>query len=177
MTSAFSNDFLSLSYITTDGQSASLSWNKTPIWGLRPHFYYCLTIAVFLYGAPSLTRERVCLLQCTIYNIFYCLRFETRSLYLCTPGTGWPGYTPRHWVKWLPNQLRVLWYLGANRIENTTSNSSSVTASICCRGNVLTEPLSSTGLFRVYSLLCKRVLIPRNQNVWQPLASNGDLSC
>jgi hypothetical protein len=26
----------SQSYITTDGQSASLSWNKAPIWGLRP---------------------------------------------------------------------------------------------------------------------------------------------
>jgi hypothetical protein len=39
----------------------------------------------------------------------------------------------------------------------------SVTASILCRGNVLTEPLSSQGLFSVYSLSCKRVLIP-----WQP---------
>jgi hypothetical protein len=29
------------SYVTTDGQSASLSWNKAPIWGLRPDFYYC----------------------------------------------------------------------------------------------------------------------------------------
>jgi hypothetical protein len=35
---------------------------------------------------------------------FYCLRFETpptwraRSPYLHPPGTGWPGYTPRHWV-------------------------------------------------------------------------------
>jgi hypothetical protein len=34
----------------------------------------------------------------------YCLRFETpptrraRSPYLNAPGTGWPGYTPRHWV-------------------------------------------------------------------------------
>jgi hypothetical protein len=28
------------SYVTTDGQTASLSWNKTPIWGLRPDFYY-----------------------------------------------------------------------------------------------------------------------------------------
>jgi hypothetical protein len=25
------------SYVTTDSQSASLSWNKTPIWGLKPH--------------------------------------------------------------------------------------------------------------------------------------------
>jgi hypothetical protein len=89
---------LSLSYITTDGQSASLSWNKAPIWGLRPDFYYCLTIADFLYGTPSLTRGRVCLLLCTMCNIFYCLRFETRSLYLYPLGTGWPGYTSRHWV-------------------------------------------------------------------------------
>jgi hypothetical protein len=35
---------------------------------------------------------------------FYCLRLETpptwrtRSPYLYPPGTGWPGYTPRHWV-------------------------------------------------------------------------------
>jgi hypothetical protein len=27
------------SYITTDGQSDSLSWNKAPVWGLRPDFY------------------------------------------------------------------------------------------------------------------------------------------
>jgi hypothetical protein len=28
------------SYVTTDGQSASLSWYKAPIWGLRPDFYF-----------------------------------------------------------------------------------------------------------------------------------------
>jgi hypothetical protein len=36
------------SYITTDGQSASLSWNKAPIWGLRPDFYYCQTVTCLL---------------------------------------------------------------------------------------------------------------------------------
>jgi hypothetical protein len=36
------------SYVTTDGQSASLSWNKAPIWGLRPDIYYFLTISVLL---------------------------------------------------------------------------------------------------------------------------------
>jgi hypothetical protein len=36
------------SYVTTESQSASLSWNKAPIWGLRPDFYYCLTIAGLL---------------------------------------------------------------------------------------------------------------------------------
>jgi hypothetical protein len=39
-----------------------------------------------------------------LMTTFYCLRFETpptwraRSTYLYPPGTGWPGYTPRHWV-------------------------------------------------------------------------------
>jgi hypothetical protein len=28
------------SYVTTDGQPASLSWNKAPIWGLLPDLYY-----------------------------------------------------------------------------------------------------------------------------------------
>jgi hypothetical protein len=36
------------SYDTTDGQSVSLSWNKAPIWGLRPDIYYFLTISVLL---------------------------------------------------------------------------------------------------------------------------------
>jgi hypothetical protein len=33
------SDSESESYVTTDGQSASLSWYKAPIWGLRPEFY------------------------------------------------------------------------------------------------------------------------------------------
>jgi hypothetical protein len=42
------------SYITTDGQLASLSWNKEPILGLRPDFYYCQTIpSLLLWGALS----------------------------------------------------------------------------------------------------------------------------
>jgi hypothetical protein len=48
----------SQSYDTTDGQSASLSWNKAPIWILRPDFYYCQTIAGFVdMGRP------LCLVQ------------------------------------------------------------------------------------------------------------------
>jgi hypothetical protein len=35
----------SQNYVTTDGLSASLSWNKAPIWGLRPDLYYCQTLA------------------------------------------------------------------------------------------------------------------------------------
>jgi hypothetical protein len=36
------------SYVTTDRQSASLSWNKAPFWGLLPDLYYCQTVAGWL---------------------------------------------------------------------------------------------------------------------------------
>jgi hypothetical protein len=38
----------SQSYVTTDGQSARLSWCKAPVWGPRPDFYYCQTVAGLL---------------------------------------------------------------------------------------------------------------------------------
>jgi hypothetical protein len=42
------------SYVTTDGQPASLSWNKAPIWVLRPDLDYCLTVTgLLLWGAVS----------------------------------------------------------------------------------------------------------------------------
>jgi hypothetical protein len=86
------------SYVTIDGQPASLSWNKAPFWGLRPDLYYCLIVTGLLIWAPSLTRRRVCRLQFLlvlasavvfgsesrrIRAIFYCLRFET-SLFVAS---------------------------------------------------------------------------------------------
>jgi hypothetical protein len=42
------------SYVTTDGQPASLSWNRAPIWGLRPDLYYYLTVEdLLIWGALS----------------------------------------------------------------------------------------------------------------------------
>jgi hypothetical protein len=42
----------SQSYVTTDDQLASLSWNKAPTWGLRPDLDYCLTVAgLLVWGA------------------------------------------------------------------------------------------------------------------------------
>jgi hypothetical protein len=52
------------SYVTTDGQSASLSSNKEPIWGLRPDFYYCQTVAGLLMW-DALSDERMGLLFTT----------------------------------------------------------------------------------------------------------------
>jgi hypothetical protein len=85
------------------GQSVLLS---SPHLGLMTRFLLLSDHCGFWYGRP-LWREDGSVLynvQCTIYNTFYFLRFETpptwrtRSLYLYPPGTGWPGYTPRHWV-------------------------------------------------------------------------------
>jgi hypothetical protein len=45
------------SYVTTDGQPASLSWNKAPFLGLRPDLYHCLTVAdLLILGALSVER-------------------------------------------------------------------------------------------------------------------------
>jgi hypothetical protein len=84
-------------------------------------------LRVCWYVAPSLTRGRVCRLQLLLSSpaqsfsgpspeglmtTYYCLRFETpqtwrtRSLYFYPTGTGWPGYTPRHWVAALPRLVR-----------------------------------------------------------------------
>jgi hypothetical protein len=82
----------------TDGQPASLSWNKAPFWGLRPDLYYCLTVAgLFIWGALSDDRTGLsftlllALASAVIFGsesrrtgaIFYCLRFET-SLFVAS---------------------------------------------------------------------------------------------
>jgi hypothetical protein len=47
----------------TDDQSASVSWNKATIWGLRPDFVNVRQLRVCWCGALSLTSGRVCRLQ------------------------------------------------------------------------------------------------------------------
>jgi hypothetical protein len=51
------------SYVTTDGQSASLSWCQALIGGPSPDFYYCHTVSGLLMWGAFLTRGRVCRLQ------------------------------------------------------------------------------------------------------------------
>jgi hypothetical protein len=69
----------SQSYVTTDGQSFSLSSNKAPIWGLWPELYYsyCLTVTGFLmWGA--LSDER------TGLSFFRVIVSSSKSLSVCT---------------------------------------------------------------------------------------------
>jgi hypothetical protein len=53
----------SQSYFTTDGQSVSMSWCRAQFgtFDQRYYFFFFLKVAVLSYfGAPSLTRSRVC---------------------------------------------------------------------------------------------------------------------
>jgi hypothetical protein len=81
------------SYVTTDSQSASLCWNRAPIWGLQQDFYYCQKVAGFLmWGALAWRVDGSVVYNCYwpspaqsflgpspvgLVMIFYCLRFET----------------------------------------------------------------------------------------------------
>jgi hypothetical protein len=87
-----------VSYVTTGGKSASLSWNKAAIWGLRPDFYYCQTIAGLLMGRSPWREDGSVVYNCCwpspaqsfsdpspvgLMIVFYCLRFET-SLFVAS---------------------------------------------------------------------------------------------
>jgi hypothetical protein len=80
------------SYVTTDGQPASLSWSKAPIWGLRPDLIICVTVTVlFLWGTLSDERSGLSFVSQSfsgpsplgLETIFYCLTFET-SLFVAS---------------------------------------------------------------------------------------------
>jgi hypothetical protein len=111
----------SQSHLTTDGQSASLSWCQGTIRD-SDRFFFLLEIffrqlRVCYFVAPSLTRGRVCKLLLLLVlasavprdsrSYFIVAILETpptwraRSPYLYPPGTGYPSYTPGHWVPFM----------------------------------------------------------------------------
>jgi hypothetical protein len=92
-------DVESESYVTTDGQPASLSWSKAPIWGSRPDLYYlCHSYGLVLVGRPLRREVGAVFCMCCwplpaqsfsgpsplgLETVFYCLRFET-SLFVAS---------------------------------------------------------------------------------------------
>jgi hypothetical protein len=94
----------SQSYVTIDGQSASLSWRQAPIWGPRPIFLFFSLEIIFLTVAglfiPSLTRGKAYSFQLLLSiasTVF--LGPESKgtheqilvSLFLTLPQPGGPG--------------------------------------------------------------------------------------
>jgi hypothetical protein len=115
------NESESESYITTDGQSASLAWNKAPIWGLTTRFLLVSDRYGFADVGRSLWRED----GSVVYNlcwsspaqwflgpspaglvtIFCCLRFETFPFhrFLRLAGLQWRYSTPPPHGSWRLN--------------------------------------------------------------------------
>jgi hypothetical protein len=158
----------------TDGQSASLSWNKAPIWGLQPDFYYCQTVAgLLIWGTQSDERTglsfRITAGPCQrshswvrvpsdSWPYFYCLKFETSLA----------------WLRWrystLLNITRVAVYsahadciensilllVSADRTENISCGCYCCVATNCHR-NVFTSALPSNrqGEVRLLFLLLR----------------------
>jgi hypothetical protein len=127
-------------YLTTDGQLASLSWNKAPIWGLRPDLYYlCDSYGLVLVGRPLWREDGYVFYICCwplpaqsffgpsplgLATIFYCLPFET-SLFVA--GSRWRySIPPPHGEPLLIGFLspRVIWCnlpeVGSWRAEQQT---------------------------------------------------------
>jgi hypothetical protein len=89
----------SQSYITTDCQPASLSWNKAPIWGLTTRSWLLSDSCGFVgLGRPVWREDRSAVFNCYwpspaqsfsgpspvgLVAKFYCLRFET-SLFVAS---------------------------------------------------------------------------------------------
>jgi hypothetical protein len=73
--------------ITTDGQSASLSWYQAPVWGLWPDFYYCQTVAGLLIWGRPLWREHG--------SVFYncCCLCQRSHIQVRVPQGSWPHFT------------------------------------------------------------------------------------
>jgi hypothetical protein len=76
---------LSLLYFST--LRLSLSWNKAPVWGLRPDFYYCQTVAgLLMWGA--LSDQRTGLSFTIAPGPCQCSPFRVRL-----PWYSWPYFT------------------------------------------------------------------------------------
>jgi hypothetical protein len=101
------------SYVTANGQSASVSWNKATVWGLRADYYYCQAVAgLLMWGAfsdertdlsfkiaagPRLRNHSRVRVPWDLATIFYYLRCEICLFVASYDSQGYGGNIwPRH---------------------------------------------------------------------------------
>jgi hypothetical protein len=109
--------------------------------------------------APSLTRGRVCNLQCNHSMVqiaqnpqpYFTVSSETpptwraRFPYLYPPGTGWPSYTPGHWVPFM-SSLTIPFMLKQLYTRNTKHRHSNHNSSLLIQLPFMVFAPSFTGL-------------------------------
>jgi hypothetical protein len=143
------------SHVTTDGQPASLSWNKAPICGLRPDLYYLCDSCRFVdLGRPLWREDGSVVYSCCwpspaqsflgaspvgLVAILYCLRFETSRFVSSYDSQGHGGgIRPRlHMSDLLNSWINSIFYLprGPN-ISHHVEQLIVLCYSVCCHGNV-----------------------------------------
>jgi hypothetical protein len=114
-------------FLTTAFMSVSISWDRVPLWDLRPDITSCQNVTVWnlrscVCGAPFLTRGRVCSLHCNQWSEFHerlpqpggpgsriCIPQEQAALYLLwwLAGPQWRHSNPRE--NWSKSKLLYDW--------------------------------------------------------------------
>jgi hypothetical protein len=91
----------SQSYVTTDGQGASLPWNKVPILGIQTDLDYCLTVAgLLIWGALSDERRGLSFAIATGPR-------QRSHFWVRVPYASWPYFTVSTHVHWLSTQRKT----------------------------------------------------------------------
>jgi hypothetical protein len=173
------------SYVTTDGRPASLSWNKAPIWGLRPDLYYCLTVAGFVdLGRPLWREDGSFVYSCCwpsptqsfsgpgpvgLVAISYCLRFETSLFVACYDSQGHGGgIRPRlHTGSW-STTLFCTTYIFSKWTHRKHVHCLAMEA-YCCPERASTGPLPNNECPPITESSC------RGNAFTEPLPSNGHM--
>jgi hypothetical protein len=126
---------------------------KHPFSAYDQIFIFVWQLRVCWFRAPSLARGRVCRLQFLLALasavIFWSESHRTRRHILLSQiryfpfcrllrlvGSRWRYSTPPPHGEWMNSRINSLSILEANRRYSTTSNSSSITASIRCHGYI-----------------------------------------
>jgi hypothetical protein len=114
-------------------QSASLSWNKAPIWGLRPDLITVRQLQACWCEALSLTRGRVCRLPDSV---------SSSSTSLVSMYNFVPKYSYNHFARTMhrkhtwrdryPASLLARWLLPSNGLGTDLQKTRHVTATHCC---------------------------------------------
>jgi hypothetical protein len=131
--------------VTTDGQSASLSWNKAHIWGLRPDFYYCQTFAGLLMW-EALSDERTGL----SFTIDAGPRQQSHSR-VRVPWDSRPYFTASDSTI---QECTAFYNFYVARIEVTASKGSTYSSLMFCLGNNVLIPKQRFGFLSVYNFRC-----------------------